>query len=131
MLLRDDVPADRQAETSAFACRLGGEEGLEQFVAMFGPNAGAVVAHPDLDFAAEVAGRDLEHRAIGRIRPLAAPFGGGIKTVADQVEENPGDLLEYEVDGDDVGIEIALQGDVEARVLSASAVIRQAERLLD
>src|SRR6266481_2298903 len=54
MLLGDDVVADRQAEAGSFAGRLGREEGLEQFVAEFGWDAGAVVAHPDLDFVAEI-----------------------------------------------------------------------------
>src|SRR5262249_24759499 len=35
MLLRDDVPADRETEPGAFAGRLGREERLEQFVATF------------------------------------------------------------------------------------------------
>src|SRR6266446_7831137 len=55
MLLGDDVVADRQAEAGALAGRLRREEGLEQFVTMFGRDPGAVVAHPDLDFVAEIA----------------------------------------------------------------------------
>src|SRR5580692_10630574 len=45
MLLRDDVVGDRQAETGAFAGRLGGEERLEQLVPDVGRYAGAVVPH--------------------------------------------------------------------------------------
>src|SRR5437899_8058640 len=50
MLLSDDVIADRETQPGAFAGRLGRKEGLEQFVSEFGRDAGAVVAHPDLDF---------------------------------------------------------------------------------
>ena len=60
MLLRDDVVADRQPEAGAFAGRLGREERLEQLVAVFRADAGAVVAHPDLDRVAEIARRHSE-----------------------------------------------------------------------
>ncbi len=63
VLLRDDVVADRQAEAGAFAGRLGGEERLKQLVPDLGRDAGAVVAHPDFDRLAQVAGRHLEGRA--------------------------------------------------------------------
>src|SRR5689334_25071054 len=74
MLLGDDIVADRQAETGAFAGWLGREERLEQFFALFGRNARAVVAHPDLDRVAEVARGHLQRRVISRIRRLAAAF---------------------------------------------------------
>src|SRR6185369_14061097 len=65
MLLRDDVPADREPETGPFPGWLGCKERLKQLVAEFGRDAGAVVTHPDLDCLAQIAGRDLEGRAIG------------------------------------------------------------------
>src|SRR5262249_21211978 len=93
MLLRDDVIADREAETGAFTGRLGRKERLEQFVAIFGRNAGAVVAHSDLDLVAEITGCNLQHRAKRLIRRFAAAFRRGIEAVAEEVEENSGDLL--------------------------------------
>src|SRR5437868_10742167 len=60
MLLRDDVVADREAEAGALAGWLGGEERLEQLVAVLGRDAGSVVAHLDLDRLAEVARRHLQ-----------------------------------------------------------------------
>src|ERR1700751_2149550 len=45
MLLRDDVPADREPEPRPFAGRLGREERLKEPVPDFGRDAGAVVAH--------------------------------------------------------------------------------------
>ena len=57
MLLRDDVPADREPEPRAFAGRLGREERLKQLVPDFERDAGTVVAHPDLDRVAQIAAR--------------------------------------------------------------------------
>src|SRR5437763_15904625 len=54
VLLRDDVPADRQAEPGAFAGRLCCEERLKQFAPDLGRDAGAVVADADLDRLAEI-----------------------------------------------------------------------------
>src|SRR4051812_15297114 len=62
MGLRNDVVADRQAETGSFACWLGREEGLEQLVADVRRDADAVVPHADLDAASDRAGGDLELR---------------------------------------------------------------------
>ena len=56
VLLGDDVVADRQTEPGALAGRLGREERLEQLVPDLGRDAGAVVAHPDLDGIAEHRG---------------------------------------------------------------------------
>ena len=68
MLLGDDVVADREAEPGALAGRLGREERLEQLVPDLGRDAGAVVAHPDLDRLAEIARRHLERRPEARPR---------------------------------------------------------------
>ena len=52
----DDFVADRQPKAGAFAGRLCGEEWLKELVPDLCGNAGAVVAHPDLDSLAEIAG---------------------------------------------------------------------------
>src|SRR5438477_9463073 len=57
VLLGDDVVADREPQPGTLAGRLGGEERLEQLVADLGRNAGAVVAHPNLDPFAVAARR--------------------------------------------------------------------------
>src|SRR6266446_3426608 len=50
VLLSHDVIADRETQAGAFSGRLRREKRLEQSVAMFGRDAGAVVANPDFDF---------------------------------------------------------------------------------
>src|SRR5215472_3211084 len=49
VLLRDDVIADREAQSRALAGGLGREERLEQLVPDLGWDAGAVVPYPHLD----------------------------------------------------------------------------------
>jgi len=89
MLLGYDIVADRKAEAGALSRRFRREERLEKTVAVFGRDAGAIVAHPDLDGFAEIARRDLQHRAKRAIRG-AALFGSGVEAVADQVQQDPG-----------------------------------------
>ena len=131
MLLRDDVVADREPQTGAFAGRLGCEERLEQPVPDFRRDTGAVVTHPDLDVAAEIAGRDLEGRAIAGLAVAAGALGGGVEAVAEQVEKHAGHFLRRQLDRCGGGIEIAFQRDVEARILGARTVISEVERLLN
>src|SRR6516225_4397227 len=88
VLLRDDVPADRKPETRPFSGRLGREKWLKQLVPDFGRDAGAVVAHPDLDRVAQVAGRHPEGRAIAGLAVAAGALGGGVEAVAEQVQEH-------------------------------------------
>src|SRR5262252_5504630 len=73
MLQGYDLVADRQAEPSALAGRLGGEERLEQLLPVFRRNADAVVAHPDLDGVADLTRRYLQDWTVCAIR-LAQPF---------------------------------------------------------
>jgi hypothetical protein len=92
MLLSDDVPADRQTETSAFAARLGREERLEQSVTIFGRDACAVVADADFNGIAEISRGYLQGRFEGPVVALPLPFAGGVKAITDQVETNAGDV---------------------------------------
>ena len=131
MLLGDDVIADREAQPGALAGRLRREERLEQLVAQLGANAGAVVAHRDLDRIAEVPRRHLEGRLELRIGRRLAPLVRGVEAVAEQVEKHPRHILRHQLDGRDRRAEIALQRDVEILVLGARAVIGEVERLLD
>src|SRR5215472_15051754 len=68
MLLGDDVVADREAEPRTFPGRFRSEERLKKTVAVFRRDAGAIVAHPDLDGLTEIARRDLQYRAERVIR---------------------------------------------------------------
>src|SRR6185437_16024251 len=129
--LGDDVVADRKAEPGALAGGLGGEKWLEQLVAVLGLDAGAVIAHANLDPIGNFAGGDFEHRPKGRVAGLPAALAGGVEAVADQVEEDAGDILRNQLDRCDRGGEIALQGDVEILVLGAGYVIGEVEVVLD
>src|SRR5262249_10889975 len=93
MPLRDDVVADRQAQPGALAGRLCREEGLEEFVPELGCDAGAIVAHPDLDLLAELARRHLEARLELRVAPVVTAFVGRVEAVAEQVEQDAGHFL--------------------------------------
>ena len=77
VLLRDDVVADRQAEPGSLPGRLGREKRLKQLVPDLRRNPGAIVAHPDLDHLAEIAGRHLEGRAIGGLAVAVGALVGG------------------------------------------------------
>src|SRR6516165_10795433 len=78
VLLGYDLVADRQPKAGALAGRLGREERLEQLVPIFQGNTDAVVTHPDLDALAELAGRDLQCRAVSSAA-LAVPLLSGIE----------------------------------------------------
>src|SRR5215470_15770500 len=78
VLLRHDLVADRQPKSGALASRLGREEWLEQFLPVFRQNADAIVANPDFDAFAELAGRDLKCGAVSGVS-FATLFVSGIK----------------------------------------------------
>ena len=71
----------------------------------------------------------------GRLEPclpaLFLAFCGSIEAVAEQVEKDPRHLLGRHLDWREPSIELALHGDVEARILGASTVIRKVQRLID
>src|SRR5690242_3325752 len=87
VLLRYNLVADRQPKPGALARRLGREEGLKQFLPVFLRNADAIVAHPDLDAVAELAGLDLQCRAVSGIA-RDGPLVSGIEAIPDQVKEH-------------------------------------------
>jgi len=131
MLLGHDVVADREAKPGPLAGRLGREERLEQFVFDLGKDTDAVVADADLHCLAEIARGHLQRRLETPVVSLLLAFGGGIKSVAEEVETDPADVLRHKFNrGDRVGI-IALQCDVETLILGAGAVIGEVQRFLD
>jgi hypothetical protein len=98
MLRGDDVVADRETQARALPGRLGREKWLEQPVAIFRRDAGAVVAHPDLDLVDEIARGHFEPRGERRVVRLVATLAGGVKAVADQIEEGTGHILRHQFD---------------------------------
>src|SRR5437868_6716590 len=130
MLLHHDVVAHRQPQSGPLAGRLGGEERVEHFLLYLERDSGAVVADPDFNRIAEA----FRGRAQGRLKtvdPGLLAFGGGIKAVRDQIEEDAGDFLRIEIDHAGLRIEVALERDVEAGFLRARAVVGEIEALLD
>ena len=117
MLLRHDVIADRQAKASAFTSRLGREERLKEPVAVFGRDAGAVVADTDFNRVTEIPRRYLQSGLELGVAPLSLALGGGIEAIAEQVEADAGDVLGHKFDWGDGFDKISLQSDVEALIL--------------
>src|SRR6516225_9293634 len=130
VLLSYDLVADRQSKPGAFASRLGREERLEQLVPVFRRNTDAIVTHPDFDGLAELAGRDLQCRAVSSVA-LAAPLVSGIEAIADEVEEHASQLLWHDVNRCEIAVEVVLQRDVEVRILRTGPVIGEVQSLLD
>src|SRR5205823_7738132 len=131
VLLRYNVVADRQTEAGSFAGRLGRKERPEQLVLDLGPDAGAVVAHPDLDRLAILARRHPQGRLERSVAALPGAPRSRIKTVAEQVEKDAGHLLRrhlYLLQRRGV---VALQRDVEALILGAGTVISEVQRVVD
>src|ERR1051326_6137330 len=119
MLLRDDVVADRQPEPGALPGRLCREEGLEQPVAAFRRDPGAVIADAYLDVVPEIARHHFQYRPVAG---LAGLLRGSVKAVAEQVQEDAGDILRHDLDRRQLRVEIALHRDVEPLILSARAM---------
>src|SRR6516225_8173790 len=129
MLLGYDVVTYRQSKPGALAGRLGREERLEQLVPVFRRNADTIVTHPDLDAFAELAGRDLQCRAVSSVA-LAAPLIGGIEAIAYEIEEYASQLLRHDVNRCELAVEVVLQRDVEVRILRTGPVIGKVQGFL-
>ena len=114
-----------------FAGRLGREERIEHLLLHLGRNAGAVVADPDFDAVAEVLGRGRKRRLVAAAVGFRFALGRGVEAVGNQVEQHAGDLLREQIDLAGGRIERPLQGDVEALLFGARAVIGEIEALLD
>src|SRR3954447_17091244 len=93
VLFDHNVMADRQAETSALAGRLGGEERFENLRAHRLRNADAIVAHTRLHLLTQIARCQAEHPldAVGGF--LLGTLGGYIEAVANDVDQRARELL--------------------------------------
>ena len=131
MLLRDDVIADRQAEAGALAGRLCREEWLEQLVFDVIRNAGAIVAHADLDRISDIAGRYFQRGFETEVHATPSTPAGRKEAIAEEVQEYSGYVLRADFDCCNPVSEIAVQCDVKALVLCAGAVIGEIQRLID
>jgi len=129
--VRDNIVGDRQAQTGALGARLGGEEGLEQLIPDVSGNAGAVVANVDFHPVSGLLRGDPQrgHEVGGRI--VSRSHVRGVEAVAEQVQENPRDVLRVDLDRRDAFAEIPFQRDIEALILRAGAVVGEVQRLID
>ena len=100
----DDLLGDPEAEAGADIF-LGGEEGLEDVIAVFGGDAGAVVFDDDLDDCAGCVFVAIDADADG------AAVGDGVGGVGDEVGDS---LVEFAGEGLDgrALVEVADEGDV-------------------
>jgi hypothetical protein len=97
MLLDDDVMADGEAKPSAFSGRFRCEERIEHLFFHVRRNAGAVVANPDFHAIAEAFGRGSEDWLVITAIGLLSASGRCIKTIGNQIEQNPRDVLREDV----------------------------------
>jgi hypothetical protein len=76
VLLGDDVAADREAEIGALFCRFRRKEGLKKTLAdaVFGRDAGVIVAHRTSMASPGIVDRNLQHPA-ERATGVATSFG--------------------------------------------------------
>jgi hypothetical protein len=86
VLLGDNIVAEGEAKTCAFAGRFRCEEWIEHLVLHFGRNTAAVVANPDLDAVAQVSGRGGKRRLVA-ITHLGLALHRGIEAVRNQIEK--------------------------------------------
>jgi len=129
VLLRYDVVAYREPESSAFSGRFRSNERLEQFIADLRRDPRAVVTNPDHDLVTQIARRDSQHGTIP-IGSFPVALVGGVEAVADEVEEHAGDLLRHDINGCEIAVEVVLQCDVKVRILRTGSVIGEVESFL-
>ena len=130
MLFHHDVVAHRQAKSGALARGFGGEEGIEHFLLYFLWDPRPVVPDADFDPVSEI----FCGRAQRRLVTLFAGFlalGGCVKAIRNQIEKHPRDLLRVQIDHACIGVEVALQGDIEAGFLRSRTMIGKVETVFD
>src|SRR5215207_10237481 len=96
MLLHDDVMAERKAEARPLSGRLRREERVEHLFLHLGRYARAIVPYPDFDLIAQVPRCREDGRLISSTRSLLS-LHRRVKSVRDQIEEHPGDLLRQQI----------------------------------
>src|SRR5215471_13223718 len=97
MLLDDDVVANGKAKARALSGGLGREEWVEHLFLHVGRDAGAVVADRDFDSITEVSSDCRESGLIATAVSLRPAFGRSVKTIGNQIEQNPRDVLRKDI----------------------------------
>ena len=108
----------------------GCEERIEYFLFDVLRDAGPVIANTDLDLVSEVRGRSGKHWLEGVIG-FRFSFRRGVESVRYQIEQDSRDLLRIDISHADGWVEIALQGDTEARFFRSGTVISEVQALID
>ena len=101
-------------------------------------SGGSRTNYADVRVAPMLHLRDERHRVLassnsesGLKEPPSLPLGSRIKAIAKQVQKYPGHLLQRQFHQGQARLELALQDDVEVRILSARTVIGEVQRLVD
>ena len=79
----------------------------------------------------EIARLNLQDWTEARVAALLLTFGCGIEPIADQVDEDPIDLLGDDCDLADVSVVFPFKRDVEVLVLSAGTVVSEVQGFID
>ena len=122
---------DGKTQPGALAGRFGCNERVEHLLLDLGRDPRPVVPNSDLHFIAEVLGRSQQHRLVITAICFRFPLGCRVKSIGDQVQQHPGDLLRIEIDLPGHRIEGAFDRDVEALLLGACAMISEIKALID
>src|SRR5277367_4504254 len=131
MLFHDDVMADRQAEPRSFTGRLGREEGVEHLLGNLRWNTGAIIANPNFNAVTKVISCGGQCGLIIAPVRFSPAFGGGVKPVRDQVEQDPRDLLREQIGFASSRVEGPLNRDIEVLSLRPRPVIGEIKAFFD
>src|SRR4029450_12092192 len=131
MLFHNDVVTDGEPEPGSFSGRLRCEERVEHLLFYFRWNTRAVIPNPDFHRIAKASCRGHQGWFIAIAISLGSTLCCRIKTVRDQIEKHPRDILRKYVGLPSGPVELLLQGDVEALFLSSCTVIGKIEAFFD
>src|SRR3974390_2057904 len=98
MLLHNDVVTDGEAKPGSFSGWLCCEERVEYLFFYFRLDTRAVIPNPDFHTIAKASCRGHQSRFIAIAISLGPTLFFRIKTVRDQVEQHPRELLREDVD---------------------------------
>src|SRR5215471_6916842 len=93
MLLRDDVPDDRETKASAFAGGLGREKRLKELALDLWRDTGTINAASDFNCLAQIARRHPQSWFELWIASFPLAFCGCIDAIANKVQADAGDVL--------------------------------------
>ena len=113
-----DIIAQTQPQARALSGGLGSEEGLENFFLDRFGHAVAIIAYPDLHFVPCFFGAYCNGGFIS-FQLLLFLFIDGIKGIGEKVQDYAANILGNGIDVADRGVEIGVQGGIEALVLGS------------